>query len=210
MTRPMTRFDAILGGRPGGAFRPNDARFEQVASTVVSDRGVPALRRRFHPRRAAGSPGLLLVRHEVFRRKPARPPLPDALYPLRFRRLRHAAQLEPKSRRVKDRLSVQRLLIDRSGAVPMSGVESFKARTGAVRAAFADIEIMIDDLIVEGHAIAWRWTLNGTHVGPFAGVEPTGRRVTLRGVNFQRLKDDRVIEHWTMVDVFGAVRALRS
>jgi steroid delta-isomerase-like uncharacterized protein len=101
-------------------------------------------------------------------------------------------------------------VIDRSGAVPMSGVESFKARTGAVRAAFADIEIMIDDLIVEGHAIAWRWTLNGTHVGPFAGVEPTGRRVTLRGVNFQRLKDDRVIEHWTMVDVFGAVRALRS
>jgi hypothetical protein len=31
------------------------------------------------------------------------------VYPLRFRRLRHAAQLGPKSRLVKDRLSVQRL-----------------------------------------------------------------------------------------------------
>ena len=101
-------------------------------------------------------------------------------------------------------------VVDRSGPAPRSGVESFKARTGAVRAAFADIEVMIDDLIVEGHAIAWRWTLSGTHVGPFAGVEPTGRRITLRGVNFQRLKDDRVIEHWTMVDVFGALQALRS
>jgi len=34
MTRPMTRFDAIPGGRPCGAFRPNDARIEQVASTA--------------------------------------------------------------------------------------------------------------------------------------------------------------------------------
>ncbi len=101
-------------------------------------------------------------------------------------------------------------VVDRSGPAPMSGVESFKARRGAVLAAFADVEVMIDDLIVEGHAIAWRWTLSGTHVGPFAGVEPTGRRVTLRGVNFPRLKDDRVIEHWTMVDLFGAMQAMRS
>jgi steroid delta-isomerase-like uncharacterized protein len=101
-------------------------------------------------------------------------------------------------------------VVDRSGPTPSSGVESFKIRTGAVRAAFADIEIMIDDLVVEGHTIAWRWTLSGTHVGPFAGVEPTGRRITLRGVNFQRLEDDRVIEHWTMVAVFGALQALRS
>jgi hypothetical protein len=33
MTRPMTRFDATPGGRPCRAFRPNDARIEQVAST---------------------------------------------------------------------------------------------------------------------------------------------------------------------------------
>ena len=92
----------------------------------------------------------------------------------------------------------------------MSGVESFKARAGAVRAAFADIEIMIDDLVVEGDSIAWRWALTGTHVGTFAGLAPTGRRASLRGVNFQRLKGDRVVEHWTLVDVFGATQALRS
>ena len=34
MTRPMTRFDATPGGRPCRAFRPNDARIEQVASTA--------------------------------------------------------------------------------------------------------------------------------------------------------------------------------
>lgn len=101
-------------------------------------------------------------------------------------------------------------VVDRSGLTPVSGVESFKARAGAVRAAFAQIAIAIEDLVVEGDAVAWRWALSGTHVGAFAGLAPTGRRATLRGVNFQRLKGGRVIEHWTLSDIFGATLALRS
>jgi steroid delta-isomerase-like uncharacterized protein len=97
---------------------------------------------------------------------------------------------------------------DRSGATPTYGVETFKTRASAVRSAFGDIELRVEDLVVEGDAIAWRWALEGTHVGPFAGIAPTGRRVTLRGVNFQRLAGGRVSEHWTMVDVFGARQAL--
>jgi steroid delta-isomerase-like uncharacterized protein len=101
-------------------------------------------------------------------------------------------------------------VIDRSGTTPVSGVESFKGRAGAVRGAFAGIQIVVEDLIVEGDAIAWRWVLTGTHVGLFAGLAPTGRRATLRGGNFQRLKGGRVAEHWTLVDVFGATQALRA
>jgi predicted ester cyclase len=101
-------------------------------------------------------------------------------------------------------------VLDRSGPVPSLGVEPFKARAAAVRAAFDEIEIRLEDLIVDGDAVAWRWALTGTHVGTFAAVAPTGRKVTLRGVNFQRLRGDRVIEHWTMVDVFGATLALRA
>jgi predicted ester cyclase len=99
--------------------------------------------------------------------------------------------------------------LDRSGPAPSHGVEPFKARAAAVRAAFADIEIRVEDLLVDGEAIAWRWALTGTHVGTFAGVTATGRRLILRGVNFQRLKGDRVVDHWTMVDVLSATQALR-
>jgi steroid delta-isomerase-like uncharacterized protein len=101
-------------------------------------------------------------------------------------------------------------VVDRSGPAPTVGVETFKTRAAAVRSAFADIEIVVDDLLVDGDAIAWRWTLTGTHVGPFAGLAPTGRPATVRGVNFQRLKANRVAEHWTMIDVFGALQGLRS
>ncbi len=101
-------------------------------------------------------------------------------------------------------------VVDRSGPTPVVGVASFKARTAGVRAAFSDIQIVVDDLLVDGDALAWRWTLTGTHIGPFAGLAPTGRRAGLRGVNFQRLKGDRIGEHWTLVDVFGALQVLRT
>lgn len=102
--------------------------------------------------------------------------------------------------------------VDRTSNPPSRGVEPFKARTAAVRAAFSQIDIQIEDLMVDqdGEAIAWRWVLTGTHVGPFAGLAATGRRATLRGVNFQRIKSERVVEHWTLIDVFGALQALRS
>jgi steroid delta-isomerase-like uncharacterized protein len=101
-------------------------------------------------------------------------------------------------------------IVDRSGPSPGHGVESFKARAVAVRAAFSDIQIVVDDLVVEGEVIAWRWTLTGTHVGPFAGLSPTNRRASLRGVNFQRTRGGKIAEHWTMIDVFGALQLLRT
>ena len=92
---------------------------------------------------------------------------------------------------------------DNSGATKTNGRESFKGRAAAVHAAFSSIEVALDELVVEGDRVAWRWSLSGTHIGAFAGIAATGRRVTLRGVNFQRLESGRVAEHWTLADSSG-------
>jgi steroid delta-isomerase-like uncharacterized protein len=97
---------------------------------------------------------------------------------------------------------------DTSGGAESRGRVSFKERARAVVEAFSERTVAIDALVVEGDAIAWRWTLHGTHTGPFAGIAPTGKRVTLRGANFQRVGAGRVIEHWTVADVAAVVRAL--
>jgi hypothetical protein len=47
----------------------------------------------------------------------------------------------------------------RSGPVPMSCVEGFKNRTRGVHAAFADIEVVVEDLLVDGDKLAWRCRL---------------------------------------------------
>jgi predicted ester cyclase len=89
------------------------------------------------------------------------------------------------------------------------GSEPFKQRASAVHAAFARIETSLDELVVEGDKLAWRWRLTGRHVGSFSGVAASGRLVTLRGVNFQCVEDGRVKEHWTLADTFGLLQALR-
>jgi steroid delta-isomerase-like uncharacterized protein len=100
-------------------------------------------------------------------------------------------------------------VIDRSGGGGSRGRESFKARSRFVRAALADRSATLDELLVDGDRIAWRWTLAATHVGPLLDVPATGRRVTLSGVNFQRIEGGRVAEHWTVADFAGLLRQLK-
>jgi steroid delta-isomerase-like uncharacterized protein len=101
-------------------------------------------------------------------------------------------------------------VLDRSGGGESRGRETFKARARGVRSAFADLRVTVDEVVVEGDAIAWRWTLTGTHAGPLLDIAATGKRVTLRGVNFQRVRDGRVAEHWTLADLAGVARQLRG
>jgi predicted ester cyclase len=98
---------------------------------------------------------------------------------------------------------------DLSGPMPTCGREPFRRRASAVHAAFSDIQTTLDGLVVELPCIAWRWSVVGTHRASFAGVAATGRRVTLRGVNFQRLEAGRIVEHWTLADLHGLGEALR-
>lgn len=70
-----------------------------------------------------------------------------------------------------------------------TGVDAapFDARAAAVRARLGAVVVTVDELVCEGERIAWRWTLR-------AGA------VSIRGVNFQRVVEGRLLEHWTLTD----------
>lgn len=99
---------------------------------------------------------------------------------------------------------------DSSSGAPAYGRASFKQRAQAVHAAFTQRVVTLDELICRDDRAAWRWSLTGTHSGSFAGVGATGRRITLRGVNFQRFAGGQVVEHWTLADLAGLQAALRG
>lgn len=102
-------------------------------------------------------------------------------------------------------------VVDRTGPTPTRGRTPFKERASAIRAAFSALSVVVDDLVFDGDArVAWRWTLEGTHTGVFAGLAPTLARAAVRGVNLQTLAGGRVVEHWSLVDVAGALSALRD
>jgi predicted ester cyclase len=92
----------------------------------------------------------------------------------------------------------------------VSSPAAFGERASAVQRAFSDLDGQVDELLVDGDRIAWRWTLTGVHSGPFLGEAATGKRVRLSGTNFQRLAGGVVVAHYTLVDALGALRQLRG
>ena len=87
------------------------------------------------------------------------------------------------------------------GPVPVEpGREGLKSALRAIRAAFPDSHVTIDDLAFGGETIYRRWTIGGTHTGGFFGIEPTGRRIQISGVDVDRFDGGLVVEHWSFWD----------
>jgi steroid delta-isomerase-like uncharacterized protein len=74
--------------------------------------------------------------------------------------------------------------------------------------AFPDAQITVDGAVEEGDLVASRWTITGTHRGEFQGVPPTGRPITMAGVDFSRVVDGKVAEHWSQFDVLGMMQQI--
>ena len=73
---------------------------------------------------------------------------------------------------------------------------------------FPDSRISIESCIAEGDIVVTRWTLAGTHKGTFQGIPPTGQPVGFAGIEFNRVVNGRVVEHWSMFDNLALLRQI--
>jgi predicted ester cyclase len=88
--------------------------------------------------------------------------------------------------------------------------EGIVQRTRAAHTAFKDVVVTPVQVLIDADNVAWRWRLTGTHVGAIGGVAPSGQRESIEGVNFQRVRDGAVVEHWTTVDIGPLARRASS
>lgn len=77
-----------------------------------------------------------------------------------------------------------------------------------VRSGFPDWHSDIHMLVAEGDVVVESFTASGTHEAEFMGVPPTGRTVTLRGINIFRIADGRIVEAWSRLDDLGILHQL--
>jgi steroid delta-isomerase-like uncharacterized protein len=90
---------------------------------------------------------------------------------------------------------------------PVPGSEGFKKRVEMLRAGL-NPTIAFGEFVAEGELVAFNWTMTGKHEGPFAGVQATGKPVTLGGINIERFKDGMLVEHWSQFDMAGVLRQI--
>ena len=100
-------------------------------------------------------------------------------------------------------------LIHITGApAPAIDIGTFTQMVAGLLAAFPDLRFTIEDQIVSADTVATRWTAEGTHTGPLGAAPPTGRRVRLDGLIFDRVADGRVVERWEQWDQPAMLRQL--
>ena len=94
------------------------------------------------------------------------------------------------------------------GAPAPLDAAGWAAFMGAFTTAFPDAQISVDGSIEERDMVASRWTITGTHRGDFQGVPPTGRQVTMAGIDISRVVDGKIAEHWAQFDVIGVLQQI--
>ena len=67
------------------------------------------------------------------------------------------------------------------------GIQPFIDHLEMLHTAFADATIKVGELIAEDDLVSFEATWAGTHAGPFMGVEPTDKKVEIRGNAMHRV-----------------------
>jgi steroid delta-isomerase-like uncharacterized protein len=86
--------------------------------------------------------------------------------------------------------------------------ERVKRAFAMMHHAFPDLRMIQVDSITEGDKTAFRWMMSGTHEGVFMEVAPTGKPVTVMGMDIVRSVDGEILEYWGEFDVMSMLRQL--
>lgn len=75
------------------------------------------------------------------------------------------------------------------------------ARLGEVlHSAFSDIEMHVAEVIAEGDRVLARLRFTGRHTGEFQGAPATGNTVDVKVMDYFRVAEGRLAEHWALMD----------
>lgn len=88
------------------------------------------------------------------------------------------------------------------------GLEGAKQYFSSLHSAFPDLHVNVEDMIAEEDKVAARVSVSGTHQGELMGIDPTGNRVTITGIDLVRVTDGKIVEHWANFDDLGMMQQL--
>jgi steroid delta-isomerase-like uncharacterized protein len=98
--------------------------------------------------------------------------------------------------------------VDYGHEPPGRGAQGAKSDYQDFSRAFADARFDIDEMFGSDDRVVVRWTVHGTHTGPFAGVSPTQKKIAVRGISLYRLRDGKITETRNQPDLLALFKQL--
>lgn len=104
-------------------------------------------------------------------------------------------------------------VVHRSPIDIISGRESITSHYAAQRIAFDVAGASVDHICVQpwgsdGHRVAVRWAVAGTHRGTYEGIAASGKPVYILGVSHWRIVNGRIASEWTVFDRLAVMSQL--
>ena len=87
---------------------------------------------------------------------------------------------------------------------------AFQNLTRNILTPFADWHTTIEAVVEGQDAVVVRQRAEAMHVADFLGIPATGRRVSWEVVTMVKVRDGRVVENCTMLDLWGIYRQLTA
>ncbi|MBP6868208.1 MAG: ester cyclase [Bacteroidales bacterium] len=75
------------------------------------------------------------------------------------------------------------------------GIQGAIEHVRGVRRVFPDLHLTIENQISEGEWVVTIYSVTGTFKDEWFGMKPTGKPITFTGVNVDRIRDGKIIEH---------------
>lgn len=72
------------------------------------------------------------------------------------------------------------------------GKDEIRGFASGFLAASSDLEMTVERVIADDSHAVVEWRMRGTFDGSFQGLEPTGRKIDLRGTDILEIEDDRI------------------
>jgi predicted ester cyclase len=89
-----------------------------------------------------------------------------------------------------------------------TGPASFAASIDTLRAGFPDLAYTLEDVVAGADRVAVRWTVRGTHTGPFRSFAPTGKTFANTGFAIFQITDGKIVHAWVQTDRLAFLQAL--
>ncbi|MBS1744158.1 MAG: ester cyclase [Bacteroidetes bacterium] len=90
----------------------------------------------------------------------------------------------------------------------LQGIDDFKKYFEEYITGFSNRDFEILEIYSSGDRVIKRWSFTGTHTGAFAGIKPTGRKITIEGVTIATIRMGKIVAERDYLDDLGLMQKL--
>jgi steroid delta-isomerase-like uncharacterized protein len=90
----------------------------------------------------------------------------------------------------------------------VNGAEAWKQFNVPFREGFTGLHFTVHFQMADEDKVLNCWTAQATHSGDLMGIPASGKEVSFNGMSVGRIEDGKVVEEWTVLDMFGLLQQL--